>query len=107
MMQIVAIEEGGIACDASCPYYEESGVVRGYGGPMKTHCRQVMEPIIVDCNLYNPKLIQFAKGVKPEQWKQVLKALGLKAKKVRKAYKKDHKEIHPVGWSPKLRVKSL
>ena len=99
-MQIIAIEEGGIACDASCPYYEASGVVRGYGGPLKTHCQAVMQPWMFDCRVFNPKQM-YKLRVTPAQFKAMVKGQGLKAVKQRKLYPREHKEIHPVGWKPK------
>ena len=103
MMQMVVIEEGGIACDASCPYYEESGVVRCHGGPKRSHCRAIMEPWSFDCNKFNPK--QMWKGKTLLTAKEIAKLLGVKLQKQRKLYPVDHKEIHPVGWKPgKLKI---
>ena len=104
-MFVVAIEEGGIACNAGCPYYEESGVVRGYGGPLKTHCRMVMNPWLFDCNKFNPKCM-YKMLVTPEQFRAMQKAVGVKAVKQRKLYPVEHKEIHPVGWCPKAAKKN-
>ena len=99
MMYVVAIKEGGIACDAGCPYYEESGVVRGYGGQIQTHCRGVMEDVVVNCDKLNPK--QLYKGRTPLTAKQIGKLLKMKLQKERKQYDPEHEEIHPVGWKPK------
>ena len=99
MMFVVAIKEGGIACGAGCPYYEESGVVRGYGGPLKTHCRMVMNPWQFDCDKFNPKCMYVAQ-VPVEKVKSIEKALSVKFRRIRKLYPRDHKEIHPVGWKP-------
>ena len=96
MMRIVAIEEGGIACDAGCPYYEESGVVRCHGGPKRTHCRAIMEPWSFDCNQFNPKRMWKLK-VTPAQFKAMVSSQGLHAVKQRKLYPADHKEIHHIG----------
>ena len=96
MMQMVVIEEGGIACDASCPYYEESGVVRCHGGPKRSHCRAIMEPWSFDCNKFNPKQM-WKLRVTPAQFKAMVQGQGLKAIKQRKLYPLDHKEIHHVG----------
>ena len=96
MMQIIAVEEGGIACDASCPYYEESGVVQCYGGPKKSNCRMIMSPWIVDCHVFNPKQL-YKLRLTPALFQEIVKGHGLKAIKQRKLYPKDHKEIHPVG----------
>ena len=95
MMQIVAIEEGGIACEAGCPYYEEGGVVKCYGGPKKSHCRAIMEPWSFDCNKFNPK--QMWKGKTVLTAKEIGKLLGVKLQKQRKLYPAEHKEIHHIG----------
>ena len=98
MMQIIAIEEGGVKCSSACPFYEESGVVRGYGGPLKTHCRGVMEDIVVNCDKFNPK--QLYKGKTLLTPKEIGKLLGTKLQKQRKLYDPGHAEIHPIGWRP-------
>ena len=97
MMQIIAVEEGGIACDASCPYYEESGVVQCYGGKKKSNCRMIMSPWIVDCHVFNPKQLYKLRAT-PEQFKAMVQSQGLKAIHQRKLYPVEHKEIHPVGF---------
>ena len=102
MMQIIAVEEGGIACDASCPYYEESGVVQCYGGKKKSNCRMIMSPWIVDCHVFNPKQLYKLRAT-PEQFKAMVQSQGLKAIHQRKLYPVEHKEIHPVGWCPKAK----
>ena len=95
MMQIVVIEEGGIACEAGCPYYEEGGVVKCYGGPKKSHCRAIMEPWSFDCNKFNPKRMWKGKTVLTA--KEIGKLLGVKLQKQRKLYPAEHKEIHHIG----------
>ena len=95
MFQLVAIEEGGIACEAGCPYYEESGVVRCHGGPKKSHCRAIMEPWSFDCDKFNPK--RMWKGKTMLTAKEIGKLLGVKLQKQRKLYPVGHKEIHHVG----------
>lgn len=95
MMRIVAIEEGGIACEAGCPYYEEGGVVKCYGGPKKSHCRAIMEPWSFDCNKFNPKRMWKGKTVLTA--KEIGKLLGVKLQKQRKLYPAEHKEIHHIG----------
>lgn len=99
MMRLVAIEEGGIACDASCPYYEESGVVRCYGGPKKSSCRMIMNPWIFDCNQFNPKRM-YKMRVTPAQFKAMVKSQGLHATKQRKLYPVEHEASLQVGESP-------
>ena len=95
MMQIVVIEEGGVKCSSACPFYEESGVVRGYGGPLKTHCRGVMEDIVMNCDKFNPK--QLYKGKTLLTPKEIGKLLDTKLQKQRKLYPEDHAEIHHIG----------
>ena len=57
-MLLIAIRKGGAACSCACPFYEESGIVRGlYNMPLKTHCRMVMNPWMVDCDKYDPMCI--------------------------------------------------
>ena len=96
MFQIVAIEEGGIACEAGCPYYEESGVVRCEGGPKRSHCRAIMEDIVINCDKFNPKQM-YKMRVSKAQFETMLKTQGLHAVKQRKLYDSDHKEIHHIG----------
>ena len=95
MFQLVAIEEGGIACEAGCPYYEESGVVRCHGGPKRSHCRAIMEPWSFDCDKFNPK--RMWKGKTMLTAKEIGKLLGVKLQKQRKLYPVEHKEIHHIG----------
>ena len=96
MYRLVAIEEGGIACGAGCPYYEPSGVVRDVRGlPMKGHCRGVTEDIVVNCEKLNPK--QLYKGKTLLTPKEISKLLGTKLQKQRKLYPEDHAEIHHIG----------
>lgn len=102
MMHVVVIKEGGIACDAGCPYYEESGKVRDVRGlPVKGHCRGVMEDVVVNCEKLNPK--QLYKGETPLSAKEIGKLLKMKLQKERKPYPEEHKEIHPIGWKPEKR----
>lgn len=96
-MQLIALRKGGTKCSSACPYYQESGWVRGmYGVPLKTHCRATMQDVIVDCDVWNPMQIEKL-NVTEEQWKAMQKAVHKRAKKERKAYPEDHKEIHAVG----------
>ena len=47
-MLLVALRKGGAKCSSACPYYEESGCVRGvHGVALKTHCRATMEPVMM------------------------------------------------------------
>ena len=98
-MLLIAIRQGGTACSCACPYYEESGIVRGlYNVPLKTHCRMIMEPWMVDCDRYNPMLIDKME-VTEEQFKHMQKAVGIKAVRQIKLYPEQHETIHPIGWS--------
>ena len=103
MYQLVAIEEGGIACGAGCPYYEPRGVVRCHGGMKKSHCLAIMQPWSFDCDKYNPKKMYKVK-VTPAQFKAMLKGQGLKAEKQRKLYTADHAEIHHVGENTRAKA---
>lgn len=99
MRQVVSVERGGSPCSTDCPYYVESGIVRGVNDvPLPTHCRATMEKIIVDCEHFNPKTVETIE-VSEEQWQSMQRAIGKRAKKERKAYPEDHAEIHPVGWN--------
>lgn len=99
MRQVVSVETGGSPCGTGCPYYTESGIVRGVNGvPLQTHCRAIMETIFVDCDKYNPHTVE-KMAVTEEEWKTMQSAVGKKARKERKAYPEDHEEIHPVGWN--------
>ena len=99
MYRLIAIEEGGIACGAGCPYYEPSGVVRDVRGlPMKGHCRGVTEDIVVNCEKLNPRRLY--KGRTLLTAKEIGKLLKMKLQKERKPYPEEHEEIHPIGWRP-------
>ena len=95
-MQLIAVRKGGVKCSSACPFYTETGVVRGINGPLKTHCRSTMQDIIVDCDVWNPHNIEKLE-VSEEEWATYQKMLGRKAKKERKLYPEDHEEIHAVG----------
>lgn len=97
MRQVVAVEMGGSPCTADCPYYTDEGKVSGVRGvPLKTHCRATMEPICVDCDVFNPHTVEKLE-VTDAEWKAMQRAVGKRAKKERKLYPEDHKEIHAVG----------
>ena len=98
-MLIIAVRKGGVKCSSACPHYAEEGVVRGVNGvPLKTHCRATMEPVIVDCDVYNPQKTEQLE-VSEAQWLKMQQSVKKKAKKLRKPYDPNHEEIHPVGWS--------
>ena len=97
MRQVVSVEKGGGPCRTDCPYYSETGWVKGVlGVPLKTHCRATMEAISVDCDVYNTRTIEKIE-VTDAEWKAMLKAIGKRAKKERKPYDPNHEEIHAVG----------
>ncbi len=96
---IVSVEKGGGPCRTDCPFYSESGWVKGVlGVPLKTHCRATMEPISVDCDIFNSMTVEKME-VTSAEWEAMQAAIGKEATKERKPYPDDHKEIHPVGWS--------
>lgn len=95
-MLLIGIRRGGAKCSSACPFYEESGVVRGINGPLKTHCRMTMNPWMLDCDVYNPLCIDKME-VSEAQWKKMQTAVGQKAVRQRKPYPEDHEEIHAVG----------
>ena len=105
MMRIVAIEEGGIACDAGCPYYEEGGVVKCYGGPKKSHCRAIMEPWSFDCSKFNPKRMWKLKATEA-QFKAMLKSQNLHAVKQKKLLSYDHQPSLQIGESGRTKGRS-
>ena len=97
-MLIVALRKGGSPCSKDCPFYADDGVVRGINGPLKTHCRATMQTVIADCEVFNPHKIEKME-VSEDQWKTMQRSVKKRAKKVRKPYPENHKEIHPVGYS--------
>ena len=97
MRQVVSVEKGGGPCRTDCPYYSDEEKVSGVlGVPLKTHCRGTMEPICVDCDVYNTRTIE-KMVVTEAQWKAMQEAICKKASKERKPYPEDHAEIHAVG----------
>ena len=95
-MLIIALRKGGSPCTKDCPFYAEEGVVRGINGPLQTHCSGTMETVIVDCDVWNPHQIEKLE-VSEQQWQAMQAAIHKRAKKVRKQYDPNHKEIHAVG----------
>jgi len=104
MIEILALRKGGVKCSSACPFYAKSGVVRGYNGLLKTHCRQVMQPYFADCNEFDPRKIEKLEASE-EEWQAMQACVGKKAKVQRRLYPEDHKEIHPVGWKPGVNCK--
>ena len=95
-MLLIAIRRGGVKCSSACPFYTETGVVKGINGPLKTHCRMTMNPWMVDCDIYNPMCLEKME-VSETQWKAMQKAVHKRAIRQRKLYPEDHAEIHPAG----------
>lgn len=97
MPLLIATRKGGVKCSSACPWYTETGKVRGIDKvPLKTHCRMTMHPWMVDCDRYDPHHIETVE-VSEEQWQAMLTAVKKKAKKQRKLYPEEHEEIHAVG----------
>lgn len=96
-MLLIGIRKGGAKCSSACPFYTETGVVKGVRGvPLTTHCRATMHPWMVDCDIYNPYHIDKLE-VSEEQWKQMQHAVHKRAIRQRKQYPEEHDEIHAVG----------
>ena len=97
-MLLIAIRKGGVKCSSACPFYTETGVVRGINGSLQTHCSGTMETVIVDCDIWDPKKIEKLE-VSEAQWQTMQQVIHKRAKRVRKEYPSDHAEIHPVGYN--------
>lgn len=96
-MLLIGLREGGAKCSSACPWYTESGKVRGCRDlPLKTHCRMTMHPWMADCDQFDPCRIETLE-VTEEQWQQMQESVKKKAKKQRKLYPEEHEEIHAVG----------
>ena len=95
-MLLIAIRKGGVKCSSACPFYTETGVVRGINGPLQTHCRMTMNPWMVDCDIYNPMCIDKLE-VTEEQWKAMQKAVHKRAIRQRKLYPEENENGRPVG----------
>ena len=95
-MLLIAIRKGGVKCSSACPFYTETGVVRGFNGPLKTHCRMTMNPWMIDCDIYNPMCIEKMQ-VSEAQWKKMQRIIGKRAIKQRKLYPEVHENANQVG----------
>jgi hypothetical protein len=95
-MLLIAIRKGGVKCSSACPFYTETGVVRGINGPLQTHCRMTMNPWMVDCDIYNPMCLDKLE-VTEEQWKAMQKAVHKRAIRQRKLYPEENENGRPVG----------
>ena len=96
-MLLIAFRKGGVKCSSACPFYTESGKVRGVRGmPLKTHCRMTMNPWMVDCDLFDTHHI-FKMEVTEEQFKQMQKAVHKRAIRQRKLYPEEHENANQVG----------
>lgn len=92
----MAASKGNTPCGTSCPYFEQSGEVTCIGGPKQTRCRLIMKPHWVDCNEFDVRTLKMFE-VEDEQFAAMQEAVGIKAKKLRKPWKKQHKETNHVG----------
>jgi hypothetical protein len=95
-MLLIAIRKGGVKCSSACPFYTETGVVRGINGPLQTHCRMTMNPWMIDCDIYNPMCLEKLE-VTEEQWKAMQKAVHKRAIRQRKLYPEENENGRPVG----------
>ena len=95
-MLLIAIRKGGAKCSSACPFYTETGVVRGINGPLKTHCRMTMNPWMIDCDIYNPMCIDKME-ITEAQWNRIQSFLGKRAIRQRKLYPEDHENANQVG----------
>ena len=103
-MLLIAIRKGGQPCSQDCPFYTETGVVRGINGPLKTHCRMTMNPWMIDCDIYNVHCIDKVEVTEAE-WKAMLHAVHKRAIRQRKLYPEDHDEIHHIGENTRAKGK--
>ena len=95
-MLLIAIRRGGVKCSSACPFYTDTGVVRGINGPLKTHCRMTMNPWMADCDIYNVRCIDKLE-VTEEQWKAMQRAVHKRAIRQRKLYPEENENGRPVG----------
>ena len=95
-MLLIAIRKGGVKCSSACPFYTETGVVRGINGPLNTHCRMTMNPWMIDCDIYNPMCIDKME-ITEAQWNRIQSFLGKRAIRQRKLYPEDHENANQVG----------
>ena len=95
-MLLIAIRKGGVKCSSACPFYTETGVVRGINGPLQTHCRMTMNPWMVDCDIYNPNNIHKVE-VTEEEFQTMLKSVHKRAIRQRKLYPEENENGRPVG----------
>ena len=95
-MLLLAIRKGGQPCSQDCPFYTETGVVRGINGPLKTHCRMTMNPWMIDCDIYNPMCIDKME-ITEAQWNRIQSLIGKRAIRQRKLYPEENENGRPVG----------
>lgn len=96
-MLLIGIRKGGAKCSSACPFYTETGVVKGIRGvPLQTRCRATMNPWMVDCDIYDPYQIDKLE-VSEEQWMQMQNAVHLRATRQRKLYPEDNDNGRHVG----------
>ena len=98
-MLLIALRKGGAKCSSACPFYAEKGQINGVNDtPLKTHCRATMQSVIIDCDSWNPKLMERLE-VTEDEWRTIQQMLGRNAIREHKPLPDDHNPIHPVGWS--------
>jgi len=95
-MIVMIASKGSTPCGTGCPYYEETGEVQCIGGPKKTHCRLIMKPCWFDCNVFDVRTLRTME-ITPEQLLAMEQAAGIASRRVRKPWRTDHKETHPMG----------
>ena len=96
-MLLIGIRKGGAKCSSACPFYTETGVVKGVRGvPLTTHCRATMHPWMVDCDIFNPYDIDKLE-VSEEQWKLMQRAVHRRARRQQKLYPEINDSGRPVG----------
>lgn len=89
-------KKGGTTCSSACPFYQETGEVRCFGGVKQTHCRMIMQPYFVDCNQFDVTTMQVI-NTSDDTWQKMLDSVGIKkTKKKRKLYKPNRKSPVPI-----------
>lgn len=105
-MLLMLADKGRTPCGRSCPYYEPSGVIDCIGGQKESHCRLLMQPHWLDCNVYDVRTLRMLQ-INEAQWAAMQQAANIKPRKVRKPWRHDHKEIHPLGTNTRAKNKNL
>ena len=95
-MLLIALRKGGGPCSTDCPFYTQTGQVRGYNGPLKTHCRMVMNPWMADCDIFDVNQIDKME-VTEEQWQTMQQSIGRRATRQIRLYPEQHENANQVG----------